>query len=290
MTSKKIEKILVPISLSSDGKIAIEQAVKFQTVFGSTIVIINVIPPVRRFKAFFKKKSHKSSLEKANKRLKGFVKCFFGEEIPEYIKLDVRTGLLIPSIIDASLHFGAELIIIKKTKRIIRRFASFRRNNADKLIGQSLCPVLTVSENFTHKGIKEIVMPVDITKKTDDKVRWAIYLAKNFNARVTIISVLDINIDVKKSLAYRKATSMEDQLEKEKIECDVLLITETSGKNCDIFLRHVEKVNPDLIIIMTHEESILFGDYIGRFAREVIHRAIQPVFNVVPRTDTQFTV
>jgi hypothetical protein len=41
---------------------------------------------------------------------------------------------------------------------------------------------------------------------------------------------------------------------------------------------------------MTHEETILFGDYIGHFAREVIHRAVQPVFNVVPRVGTLFDV
>jgi nucleotide-binding universal stress UspA family protein len=291
MTTKKIEKILVPITLTSEGKIAIEQAVKFQAVFGSTIVVMNVIPPPNNtLKNLLAWKSDKKTLDKAYQRLEGFVKCFFGNKIPDYIKLDVRTGTLIASIIDASIYFGSELIIIKKSKRIIGKFATFRKNNADKLIGQSFCPVLTISENFTHEGIKDIVMPVDITKNTDEKVRWAIYLAKNFNARITMISVLDINIEVKKSLAYRKATHIEDQLINEQIECDILLITETSGANYEIFLRQVSKINPDLIIIMTHEESILFSDYIGRFAREVIHRAVQPVFNVVPRAGTHFSV
>ncbi|MCK7521591.1 MAG: universal stress protein [Ignavibacteriales bacterium] len=107
------------------------------------------------------------------------------------------------------------MIIIKKSKRIIGKFAAFRKNNADILIGKSFCPVLTISENFTHDGIREIVMPVDITKKTEEKVRWAIYLAKNFNARVTVISVLDINIDARKSLTYQKALRIEEQITEE---------------------------------------------------------------------------
>jgi nucleotide-binding universal stress UspA family protein len=133
-------------------------------------------------------------------------------------------------------------------------------------------------------------MPVDISKKTDDKVRWAIFLAKNFNARVTIISVLDIDIETRTSLAYRKAVTMEEQLQSENIDCDVLVITDTTGHHYESFLRQVNKVNPDLIVIMTHEESLLFGEYIGTFAREVIHRAEQPVFNVVPRVGTLFDV
>ena len=290
MTTKRIEQILIPLALTREGEIAMEQGMKFHEVFGSKLIIMNIIPRNRPLIRLTRNETPGKTLEKAHNRLEEFVRKFFNGEIPPFVNLQVRCGRLIPTIIDASKDFSSQLIIIKKSKRIIGSFAAFRRNNADKLIGQSFCPVLTISENFTHEGIREIVMPVDITKKTDDKVRWAIFLAKSFNARVTIISVLDINIETRTSLAYRKAVSIEEQLQSEKIDCDVLLITETSGYHYESFLNQVSKVNPDLIIIMTHEESLLFGEYIGAFAREVIHRAEQPVFNVVPRVGTLFDV
>jgi nucleotide-binding universal stress UspA family protein len=290
MATKRIEQILIPLALTREGEIAIEQGVKFHEVFGSRLIIMNIIPRNRPLIRLTRNETPGKTLEKAHNRLEEFVSKFFNGEIPPWVNLQVRCGRLIPTIIEASKDFSSQLIIIKKSKRIIGSFAAFRRNNADKLIGQSFCPVLTISENFTHEGIREIVMPVDITKKTDDKVRWAIFLAKSFNARVTIISVLDINIETRTSLAYRKAVTMEEQLQSEKIDCDVLVITDTSGHHYESFLNQVSKVNPDLIIIMTHEESLLFGEYIGAFAREVIHRAQQPVFNVVPRVGTLFDV
>jgi nucleotide-binding universal stress UspA family protein len=290
MSTKRIEQILVPIALTHEGEIAIEQAVKFHEVFGSRLIIMNIIPRIRLLIRLKGAETPAIVIDRAHHRLEEFVRKFFNGKIPDYVNLQVRCGKLIPSIIDASKDFSSQLIIIKKSKRIIGRFAAFRGHNADKLISQSFCPVLTISENFTHKGISEIVIPVDISKKTDDKVRWAIYLAKNFNARVTVISVLDININTRESLAYRKAVSIEEQLLADKIECNVVLITETSGAHYDIFLKHVARINPDLIVIMTHEEALLFGDYIGTFAQEVIHRAAQPVFNVVPRVGTLFDV
>jgi nucleotide-binding universal stress UspA family protein len=290
MATKRIEQILIPLALTREGEIAIEQAVKFHEVFGSRLIIMNIIPRNRPLIRLARSEQSVTTLEKAHHRLEEFVKKFFNGEIPSYVNLQVRCGGLIPTIIEASKDFSSQLIIIKKSKRIIGKFAAFRRNNADKLIGQAFCPVLTISENFTHEGIREIVMPVDISKKTDDKVRWAIFLAKSFNARVTIISVLDINIETRTSLAYRKAVTMEEQLKSENIDCDVLVITDTTGHHYESFLRQVSKVKPDLIIIMTHEESLLFGEYIGAFAREVIHRAEQPVFNVVPRVGTLFDV
>lgn len=290
MKKNNIERILVPIALTREGEIAMEQAMLFHKVFGSRLKIMNVIPKTAEKAGLFRKETPEDVLDKAYVRLEEFVRNFFGGEMPEFVSLHVRCGALISSIIDASKEFSSQLIIIKKSKRIIGKFAAFRRHNAEKLIGQSFCPVLTISEDFTHEGIKSIVMPVDITKKSDDKVRWAIFLARRFGAKVTIISVLDINIEARTSLAYRKAVAIEDQLLSENIECEMLLITETSGVLWEVFLKQAERVNPDLIVIMTHEETILFGDYIGHFAREVIHRAVQPVFNVVPRVGTLFEV
>lgn len=290
MTSRLIERILVPIALTHEGRIAIEQAVKFHEVFGSRLIVMNVIPPRSEMTGAVPGSKPGHAVDKASARLQDFLRGIFGEEIPGYISTHICCGSLIPSIIEASKQYSSQLIIIKKSKRLIGRFAAFRKNNADKLIGQSFCPVLTISEDFTHDGIKQIVMPVDITRKSDDKVRWAVFLAKHFGAKVTIISILDINIEARTSLAYRKAIAIEDQMLAEKIDCEVMLITETSGSHWEIFLRQAEKINPDLIVIMTHEETILFGDYIGHFAREVIHRAVQPVFNVVPRVGSLFDV
>lgn len=290
MTTKRIEKILVPIALSREGTIAIDHAEMFCKVFDSKLIIMNIVPDDSLFRRIASGGNSNSVLEKAHQQLEKFVKKHFKGKIPDCINLQVRQGNLVPTIIQASKDFSSQLIIIKKSKRIIGKFAAFRKNNADVLLGKSFCPVLTITENFTHDGIREIVMPVDITKKTDDKIRWAIYLAKNFNARVTVISVLDINIDARKSLTYKKALMIEDQLTEEGIDCNVLLITETTGTQHEIFLRQLAKVKPDLIIIMTHEESILSGDTIGKFAQEVIHEAKQPVFNVVPRIGSLFDI
>jgi len=290
MASKQIERILVPVALTHEGQVAIEEALMFNKVFGSKLIIVNIIHEDRLVRRILSKVKTFSVLEKANRRLEEFVKNIFGGIVPDFVKLQVRQGSLIPTIIQTSKEFSTHLIIIKKSHQIIGRFAAFRTHNADKLIGQSFCPVLTITENFTHDGIKEIMIPVDITRRTDDKIKWAAYLAKKFNARVTVVSVLSLNIDSKRSLAYQKALTIEEELKTENINCRVLLITETSGKQYDIFLNQVENANPDLIVIMTHEDTLLFSEYIGSFARAVIHKAKQPVFNVVPKEDSFFKV
>ena len=50
----------------------------------------------------------------------------------------------------------------------------------------------------------------------------------------------------------------------------------------DQVLAYARHYRPDLMLIMTHQENILFDNYLGSFAREVIHRAKMPVFSVIP--------
>ena len=46
---------------------------------------------------------------------------------------------------------------------------------------------------------------------------------------------------------------------------------------------------PDLTIIMTHQESVINENYIGRFASEIIHNCPTPVLSIVPGRDNVFT-
>jgi hypothetical protein len=51
-------------------------------------------------------------------------------------------------------------------------------------------------------------------------------------------------------------------------------------------LDHAAEVKPDMFLIMTHQESILFDNYLSNFASEIIHKSPIPVFSVVPRKET----
>ena len=291
MKLKRIEKILVPVALTREGEIAVDQAVKFHSVFGSRIIVMTIIPGRSRFARLLRgSDATESAIARAKGRLEEFLLNIFDGEIPDYISTDVRCGGLINNIIEASKEFASQLIIIKKSKRLIGKFAAFRRHNAEKLIGRAFCPILTINNDSTAENVNNIVIPVDISKKTDTKMRWDIFIAKAFKAKITIISVLDINIDKRRSLAYRKAIAMEEQLKNEGVSCEVLLITETKGKQADIFLKSAAQINPDMIMIMTGEKMMMFGEYIGPFAKDIIHHSVTPVINVVPRVGSLFDV
>ena len=218
--------------------------------------------------------------------MKEYARNYFGGEIPDFISMQISTGELVQEILLAAKKTKCDLIIISKGERIVSRLSFLKNENADKLISGAICPVLTISGKHTEKGIKDIMIPVDITKKITNKVAWVKYLAKKFNSKVHVISVLDLDIALLKSLAHRKALEIENSIKEVGLDVNVELVKADNRSMHDVVLSHIDELQPDLVLMMTHQESILFDNYIGKFAGEIIHRSESPVFNLVPRKET----
>ncbi len=282
----EIKKILTPVPLSSGCKIALQQAMIFQKVYDSEIILLHVETEFSFFHRLLRPTRLRKHIKRAKKKLKKYAKNYFGVEIPDFISMHVSTGELIQEILLAAKKTKCDLIIISKGERIVSRLSFLKNENADKLISGAVCPVLTISGKHTEKGIEDILIPVDITKKISNKVAWVKYLAKIFNAKVHVISVLNLDITPIQSLAYRKALEIETSIKKAGLEVNVEILKAKNQSMHDVVLSHIHELKPDLVLMMTHQESILFDNYIGKFAGEIIHRSESPVFNLVPRKET----
>ncbi|MCK4888324.1 MAG: universal stress protein [Candidatus Aminicenantes bacterium] len=282
----EIKKILTPVPLGSDCRIAIKQAMIFHEVYGSEIILLHVETEFSFFHRLLKPSRLKKHIKRAKKKLKKYARNYFGGEIPDFISMQISTGELIQEILLAAKKTKCDLIIISKGKRIVSRLSFLKNENADKLISGAVCPVLTISGKHTEKGIKDILIPVDITKKITNKVAWVKYLAKKFNAKVHVISVLDLDITPLESLAHRKALEIENSIKEVGLDVNVELLKANNRSMHDVVLSYIGELKPDLVLMMTHQESILFDNYIGKFAGELIHRSESQVFNLVPRKET----
>ena len=94
------------------------------------------------------------------------MKHFFpGNPLLKQFEYQIVIGKLIPSILKVSNRRKSDLVIIKKARRAQGKASIFRKENADKLISDSKCPVMTMFKDPKIKGINRILLPVDITKK-----------------------------------------------------------------------------------------------------------------------------
>ncbi|MDZ7740176.1 MAG: universal stress protein [Bacteroidales bacterium] len=280
-SNKNNIKILVPVPLSPDFTIALSQALQFNKAYRTEIILMHVVPDNLSGRIKHTNRVRRSNYE-ASFNLRCLAMNFFKGEIPDNVSLKVVNGPLIPTILKEASDMKCDLIIIKKSEKTKGYLNFMRTENADKLISEAVRPVITIPGNGTDGKIRDILLPVDIFKKTTTKVAWAISLAKRFNARLHVVSVLNMDIKPEDSMSYKKCKQMEYEIRKEGLEVDTAMLRSEKKSMADSVLDYSAKIRSDLIIIMTHQETSLIDNYLGSFATDIIHRSKVPVFSVVP--------
>lgn len=283
---KDIKRILVPVPLTDEFCVPLHQAMHFNKAYGTEIILFNVASDNSLPRRIFNPENISRRSREAEERLKTLTTDYFNGNIPEKVSLKVATGPLIPTILREAAGSRSDLIIIRKAEKNKNPLAFLKKENADRLISEAVCPVLTISKNPTSEKINDILLPVDIFKKTSNKVAWAISIARQFGSRLHIVSVLDMNIKPEDSLSFRKSKGIEKTIRQEGIDVDTLILKSGSKSIAQTVLDYADRIQPDMLMIMTHQESVLLDNYLGSFAGDIIHKSEIPVFSVVPRKET----
>lgn len=150
-------------------------------------------------------------------------------------------------------------------------------NNAVKIIAHSLKPVLIVKKNYkpSPKAVEKIVVPLDSTFETIQKIPYTIELARIFKAQINILSLYSSkikNIEERVELNTREALSLvaDSGLRyiNEKLTCDNI---------AQATVDYAIKRNADLISIMSEQEFSSQNLHMGTYAQQTINLSPLPV-------------
>jgi nucleotide-binding universal stress UspA family protein len=155
-------------------------------------------------------------------------------------------------------------------------------SNAYRIIRVAECPVITVRESKEEAKFKTIVLPLDTTKETKDKVASVVKIAKVFGATVHVISV-STRWDEWRIGGDKMKAQLEEVSEEIK-KAGVLVVSKVIRKEdiTESVLDYAKSVNADLLVIMTSAESKLAEFTVGSSARTVISESSIPVLSIRP--------
>ncbi|RKD92250.1 universal stress protein [Mangrovibacterium diazotrophicum] len=287
MIKTTVHRVLVPITLDDQGASAIRRAQEIHEKFETKITLLYVVPEESVITDWFRPIRKQSNLLEHRKALKAFIAKHFDGKLPSYVRLKVRSGSLTKCIVRMLNHFRYDLVVLNKKLEQSPKLQSAWANGIKLIVGEALCPVLTYDGDDKPFNIKTIMVPVDIFQPHKHKVAWAIRLAKVFGSKVHVVSALKANIEEEDSMIYKKIKGVRYRLEEEGIETEATLLREEAGRKLhDLIPEFIDETNPDLTLIMTHQENIFDFNYIGKLASEVILRTKAPVFSITPKKET----
>ena len=127
-----------------------------------------------------------------------------------------------------------------------------------------------------------IVLPLDLQKETREKVTTAIQYARFWDAEIRVFSVLLTNDEFVKGKLIRNLEQVEQFIKDKGVKCQAELVYFSNDSLSKAVLDYSEKVNADLIMIMTQQESDFTRYFLGSTARSIINESDIPVMGVRP--------
>ncbi|WP_303918020.1 universal stress protein [Draconibacterium sediminis] len=270
--------ILTHIPQNRDGESILKQALFFTNALNMRIFLLDVIKTGPAIFHNPKSKRNKIRHQKALEKFTDFVKNSLGTAIPDNIILRIGWGKIINTLIAESERGGYDFVMIDKSKHANNEHLS--PADVSRYVSKSYCPVLSVNKEYPINEIKSIVVPIDISQHTKKRLYWVTFFAKRLKAKIHIVSALHIDIEERKSLAYKNAEKIRKMLEQRGVECEVKILKVHDRERHTAILNYIEEVNAGMVMIRTHQESRFIGKKIGKFVSAIVHGCNKPVFTV----------
>ncbi len=276
-------KILIPVDFSETSMLAITHGaflaqftkgdVYLLHIINSTFTKQNVFMPILKLEdpEAFEKKIEARMNELANE-----IKSEYGVKVECIIK----TGSPASEIIDTVSEIGASLVVMG-THGYSPIEELVIGSNALRVITKANCQVMTMSKAATHKGYNRIVIPIDNSGHSRQKVVYAIELAKQFSAHLYAVALLGPD-EEKDKPAMELILHQIEKLAKDKNVTYTSEVLSDLKNRATATVNYSEKVGADLLVIMSDQDAEISGFFLGPYAQQVIHLSKIPVITVKP--------
>jgi len=179
-TKKNI--VLVPTDFTEVAEYAIMHGAGICKMQNYKLALLHIVN--RETKSYLKKEKLTSNAinERLEKKAKEISEKF--GIVVDYI---VREGSIFSTIGEVAKEIGANLLTLGTHGKM--GLQHIMGSYAMKVIGSSPTPVIVVQERGFREGYKNIVLPIDDTMESKQKVKWAIHIARKFNSTVHIFTM-----------------------------------------------------------------------------------------------------
>ncbi|MFO7722503.1 MAG: universal stress protein [Bacteroidales bacterium] len=269
---KKI--IIVGIDFSKGSMHALKFAISVANKANANVMLVHVMKPQREESIFSDDRNEMR--KEAKKRMEEIIYKYKFEMRGGKLMFKIRSGKVDKEIVNQAKYHDAYMVIVG-THGISGFEPFWIGSNAYRIVTNSPCPVVTIRYGEdARKNISRIVLPIDSTKESRQKVPFIAGLAKAFNAEVMILGLVTSSAMNALIVSYCK------QVEKYYLAENILNSTHLveADNVTDATITFAKEHNADLIAIMTEQETTLSNLLLGSFAQQMINHSHLPVLSL----------
>lgn len=271
-----MKNIIVPIDFSEESMAALDYAVIWANVYDADVQMVFVQTKKSSRYAAVQQKEYEDAEEQFEIILKDYK-----DKMPEgrdfsYI---IKKGRVFEEVADQAESYRDSMVICS-THGESGWSNFFIGSNAYRIVEGTIRPVIVVSNDKYNVAPKTIVMPIDITKETREKVPLVTSIAKRFGAEVHILKVTSSTGEGIHNRLKLYSRQVGKYFDEHGVKYKQSLIV---GDNItDITIEYAKTVEADLIAIMTEQIKAWTNMLMGSYAQQMLNNSPIPVLSVTP--------
>lgn len=282
MRNFKIDKILAAIDFSSSSFAALQNAAIIAKEFNAELILFHVIE--KHWEQFsivvpeMRISVPDNMVVLIEKRLDEIAKeIYYKYGLKPFC--ETNSGAVFAEINAAASRNNADLIIIG-THGANGFFDYFLGSNAFKIVNSAQVPVMSIHNSVTSFGFHNILVPIDNSAYSSQKLSHAILLAKQFNATIFLLGLPDF-VDATDMQHFNvKLQQMEERVSQANVPFHSYTLQ--SNAHAAVVLDYIKQVDADLVIIMTDQNLDQKGLLLGSFAQQIVNSATIPTLSIRP--------
>jgi nucleotide-binding universal stress UspA family protein len=194
------------------------------------------------------------------------------------LRFIIKSGSIYKEIVN-QVESYSEAMVVASTHGGSGFEEFFIGSNAYKILSATDRPVMTIRKNKCPNDIHKIVLPIDITVDSRQKVPFTADLAFLFGAEIHLITI-----------SSSKSKKLEHRLKSYSLQVEKYLNSRRIpykrkslyGNNIvDLIVVYADSVDADLISIMKEQPKSL--NFLGNITQQILNRATTPVLTLSSR-------
>jgi len=263
MLIKENSSILIPIDFSKQSLIAIEQSYNLAKFTNSKIIVMHASANSNH--------EHQTDLEEIVEK----IKRESGLQA-EFLNLK---GDIFELIDPKAEELDCALIVIGLDTQV--RFRSFLGGtNVSKFIKNAPCPVITMRSKDNRNSCTNIVMPIDLSAQSREKVGIVVQLAKYYGATIKIVSVFSPNDEKYENELLPYLNQVKKYIKDRGVACTNKSIP--SNSPAEAIVAYANNNDCDLIVLMNKRDLSIGEMFGGAVSTKIIETSNVPVLTVNP--------
>jgi nucleotide-binding universal stress UspA family protein len=283
MKTFNVKHILIPVDFSETALLAVDHGTNMAKLFGAALFLVHVnealtySTPVSDI--YPQTDAGIGAQDGSQLKLTQLADAIF-QQTGITCKTRIVAGNVAEEIVEYAKQISCDVILMG-THGVSGVKEFFMGSNAFSVVSKAPCAVITIQTHSKNIGFGNIILPIDDSLLSRQKVNLAVVMAQQYGSTIHITGIVSDTDPIALGKFEVKVQQVENFLNENSIAYTTEMLP--IGDNiAETVLNCAKQKQADLVIVMSEQDPDLTGIFSASFAKQLVNHSKTPIMAVQP--------